>query len=262
MPQQHMVIPHYMRNSKEMVVERRMAEDSYVDIKRQDSDSSLSSFQDIPLLIPQEADGSGASNEGSKSNELEMGHNFDEQSSRDGKVPFSFRKLIDEPSVAATPMKGFLNDDYLALKQDLSLDVLHPGNRTEKEWSEAQEQDDQLVSADEPTQVGPRVSCCCQVNYTVRIPDFSLLLSIILGNSMLCYLRSMSYMDCSILAQAYFYRFELYGPVRRVCRLISDKWFFSLEVIVDFGGFMQIKCFYSNPNMCEDSVFFKNIKLF
>lgn len=184
-----------------MVVERRIAEDTYVDIKRQDSDSSLSSFQDIPLLIPQEADGSGASNEDPKSNELEMGHDFDEQSSRDGKVPFSFRKLIDEPSVAATPVKGFINDlDYLAHKQDLFLDVLHPGNRTTEEaWSETQEQDGQLVSADEPTQVGPRVSCRCQVNYRVRIPNYSSLLSITLGNSMHYYLCSMNYMDCSIL---------------------------------------------------------------
>ncbi|KAL8157962.1 phospholipase D zeta 1-like isoform X2 [Apium graveolens] len=132
MPQQHMVIPHYMRSSNEMVVDRRSAIDTYVDIKRQDSDSSLSSFQDIPLLIPQEADGSGASNEDSKSRKLEMGHDFDEQSSRDGK--------------------------------DLSRDVLLSGNRTtEKEWSETQEQDDRLVSADEPIQVGPRVSCRCQV---------------------------------------------------------------------------------------------------
>lgn len=171
MPQQHMVIPHYMRNITEMVVERRIAEDTYIDIKREDSDSSLSSFQDIPLLIPQEADGSGASNEDSKSNELEMDHDLDEQSSRASKVPFSIRKLIDEPSVAATPMKGFVDDlDYLALKQDLSSDVLHPGNRKEKEWLETQEQDDQVASAGEPTQVGPRVSCRCQVNYIVRIP--------------------------------------------------------------------------------------------
>lgn len=165
MPQQHMVIPHYMGNSKEMVVESKIAEDTYKDIKRQDSDSSLSSFQDIPLLIPQEADGPSASNEDSKLKELDMNHDFDDQPSRDSEVPFSLRRLKNEPSVAAMPMKGCVDDlDFLALKQDLSLDVLQPRNRTpEKEWWETREQGDQVDSADETEQIGPRVSCRCQV---------------------------------------------------------------------------------------------------
>lgn len=172
MPQQHMVIPHYMRNSKEMVVERRIAEDTYKDIKRQDSDSSLSSFQDIPLLIPQEADGPSACNEDSKSRELDMNHDFDDQPSRDSKFPFSLSKLKNEPSVAAMPMKGCVDDlDFLALKRDLSSDVLHPSSGTpEKEWWETQEQGDQVVSADESEQFGPRVSCRCQVTRSWNSP--------------------------------------------------------------------------------------------
>ncbi|KAL1803711.1 phospholipase D zeta 1 isoform X2 [Daucus carota subsp. sativus] len=132
MPQQHMVIPHYMGNSKEMVEEKRIAEGTNKNIKRQDSDSSLSSFQDIPLLIPQEADGPSASNEDSKLNELEMNHDFNDQPREDSK--------------------------------DFSLDVLQSSDETsENKWLETQERSDKVVSADETGQVGPRASCRCQV---------------------------------------------------------------------------------------------------
>lgn len=157
MPQHHMVIPHYMGSSKEMEVERKIAEDTYRAIKREDSVSSLSSFQDIPLLIPQEADELRGSNVDSKSNGL------DDQPSRGSKGPFSFRKSKNEPLVEDTPMKGFVDNlDSVALKHDLSSDI---SKRTsEKEWWETQERGDQVVSADETGQVGPRVSCRCQVS--------------------------------------------------------------------------------------------------
>lgn len=157
MPQHHMVIPHYMRSSKEMEVERKITEDTYGGMKRDDSVASLSSFQDIPLLIPQEADELRASNVDSISNEL------DDQPSRGNKGPFSFRKSKNDPLVEDTPMKGFVdNFDSLVFKQDLSSDI---NKRTsEKEWWETQERGDQVVSADETGQVGPRVSCRCQVS--------------------------------------------------------------------------------------------------
>ncbi|GFZ13972.1 phospholipase D P1 [Actinidia rufa] len=56
MPQHHMVIPHYMSESREMDVQINVGND-HKDIKRQDSFSSRSSYQDVPLLIPQEAEG-------------------------------------------------------------------------------------------------------------------------------------------------------------------------------------------------------------
>ncbi|KAK1385618.1 Phospholipase [Heracleum sosnowskyi] len=157
MPQHHMVIPHYMGSSKEMEVGRKIAEDTYRGMKRDDSVASLSSFQDIPLLIPQEADELRASNVDSISNEL------DDQPNRGSKGPFSFRKSKNDPLVEDTPMKGFVdNFDSLALKQDLSSDISKRAS-SEKEWWETQERGDQVVSADETGQVGPRVSCRCQV---------------------------------------------------------------------------------------------------
>ncbi|CAN1193879.1 Phospholipase D zeta 1 [Linum perenne] len=52
MPQQHMVMPHYMGNSSPVEIKSKNADGS-VRIPMQDS-SSRSSFQDIPLLLPQE----------------------------------------------------------------------------------------------------------------------------------------------------------------------------------------------------------------
>ncbi|GKB19118.1 phospholipase D zeta 1-like protein [Tanacetum coccineum] len=54
--QQHMVIPHYMGSSKEQEDGKPKSSEVQLLINRQDSFTSLSAFQEIPLLIPQEAD--------------------------------------------------------------------------------------------------------------------------------------------------------------------------------------------------------------
>lgn len=53
-------------------------------------------------------------------------------------------------------MKGFVDDLGI-------LDPQHSMKTSNKEWWEAQERGDQVISADESGQVGPRVSCRCQV---------------------------------------------------------------------------------------------------
>lgn len=70
MPQHHMVIPHYLWNSRELEVEKKSFDNSR-GTTVQDSFSRGSSFHDIPLLLPQEADGQDAENEGPKLNGLE-----------------------------------------------------------------------------------------------------------------------------------------------------------------------------------------------
>ncbi|XP_022719474.1 phospholipase D zeta 2 isoform X2 [Durio zibethinus] len=55
MPQHHMVLPHYMGN-REINIESK-GEVNQKDLSRQDSFSSRSPFEDIPLLLPQESDG-------------------------------------------------------------------------------------------------------------------------------------------------------------------------------------------------------------
>ncbi|KAA8548972.1 hypothetical protein F0562_000656 [Nyssa sinensis] len=163
MPQHHMVIPHYMGRSREREIESKKVGDNYGDIKRQDSFSSRSSFQDIPLLMPQEADGTDASNGDSKLYGMDEARDL--QTCEGSRSPFSFRKFKMEPLVSDMPMKGFVDDlDTLDHRWELSSDVkVQPSMKTvDKEWWETQERGN-LVSADETGQVGPRVPCRCQV---------------------------------------------------------------------------------------------------
>ncbi|GAV64170.1 PLDc domain-containing protein/PLDc_2 domain-containing protein [Cephalotus follicularis] len=155
MPQQHMVIPHYLGRSKEMEVESKNVEVHSKDIKRQDSFSSRSSLQDIPLLLPQEAEGLDGV---SKSNGLDSG--------LDRSLSFTFRKSKTEPIITDTPMKGFVDDlDALDVHPKMSSDVRpQPGAKTsDPDWWETQERGDLDGFANESGQVGPRTSCRCQI---------------------------------------------------------------------------------------------------
>ncbi|TYH82597.1 hypothetical protein ES332_D02G072900v1 [Gossypium tomentosum] len=145
MPQQHMVIPHYMGRSKEIDQEGYKGH-------RQDSFSSISSLQDIPLLLPQEAD----------CTEVPKSNSPDPTPSKSG--CFAFRKSKIEPAVADTPMKGFV-DDSLDFNKEKPLDIKRqPGSKlTDPEWWEIQERSDQVGFLDETGQVGPRTSIRCQV---------------------------------------------------------------------------------------------------
>ncbi|KAJ9699662.1 hypothetical protein PVL29_005502 [Vitis rotundifolia] len=168
MPQHHMVIPHYMGRSREMEVEKKNVENNHKDIKKLDSFSSRSSFQDIPLLLPQEPDGLDSSNGESKLNGFDSSGSLLDQPTRVSRsLSFSFRKSKIEP-VPDMPMKGFVDDldiDTLDLKGKISSDVMaQPGMRTcDREWWETQERGNQVLSADETGQVGPSIPCRCQV---------------------------------------------------------------------------------------------------
>ncbi|CAK7333296.1 unnamed protein product [Dovyalis caffra] len=158
MPQQHMVIPHYMGQNKEMEVERKDIEDNVKGIKRQDSFSSRSSLQDIPLLLPQEADGPDGSGVGPKLNGLD--------STPGRSLPHAFRKSKIESVVPDMPMTSFVDDhDALDLHVKVSPDLSAQAcsKTSDLEWWETQERVDQVGSMDQSGQVGPRVSCHCQI---------------------------------------------------------------------------------------------------
>lgn len=166
MPQQHMVIPHY-RGSREFEVESKNSNVNQKDVKRLDSFSPRSSSQDIPLLLPQEADGMDASKGNPKSSGLNSSLDLLNHPSRVSKsLSFPFRKSKIESVVPDMPMKGFVDDhDTLNLQENMSLDaVAQPGvNTMDEEWWKIQERGNQVVSEDETGQVGPRSSCRCQV---------------------------------------------------------------------------------------------------
>ncbi|XP_027165405.1 phospholipase D zeta 1 isoform X1 [Coffea eugenioides] len=163
MPQHHMVIPHYMGINRDIDDEIKNDGNIRKRTKKQESFSSRSSCQDIPLLMPQEADGLDASEGQLKLNGLSREYGFHDQASRPSKSPFSFRKSKVEPINPDMPMKGFVDDlDASHMLQELS--SMQPGFKPSgNEWWETQDRSGQVDLADESGQVGPRVSCRCQV---------------------------------------------------------------------------------------------------
>ncbi|XP_010551080.1 PREDICTED: phospholipase D zeta 1 [Tarenaya hassleriana] len=155
MPQHHMVIPHYMGRHRATEIEPKKEEDAFKGIKREDSFSSRSSLQDIPLLLPQEPVEQDGSSGGRKANGM---------NSRN--VPFSFRKSKIEPVDGDTPMRGFVDDlNVLDIPAKKSSDTLaqRDSSAVDSEWWETQERGYQVGSPDEAGQVGPRASCRCQI---------------------------------------------------------------------------------------------------
>ncbi|KAL8490601.1 hypothetical protein ACS0TY_022561 [Phlomoides rotata] len=163
LPQHHMVIPHYMGKSAEIEIGNKN-DSIHEEIKRSDSFSSPSAFQDVPLLMPQEANGPDSAKIEPKLNGFNTLHDLHGQPSRPSRNSF-FRKSKIEPLIPDMPMRGFVDDlDSLDLQSQLSSHVLQPGaEASEMEWWETQERGDQVVSADEIGQVGPRASCRCQI---------------------------------------------------------------------------------------------------
>uniref|UniRef100_A0A7N1A2T8 Phospholipase n=1 Tax=Kalanchoe fedtschenkoi TaxID=63787 RepID=A0A7N1A2T8_KALFE len=165
MPKQHMVIPHYL-GSREIDIGTKVL-NGHMDIKRLDSFSPRSSSQDIPLLLPQEADGMGVPQDDSRTNGLDPTSDHQGQPRRSsGSISLPFLKSKTEPLLPDMQMKGFVDDyDSLDLQTKLSSRVVdEPVTKmSDEEWWETQERGTQLPSAEENGQVGPCTSCRCQV---------------------------------------------------------------------------------------------------
>ncbi|XP_021682219.2 phospholipase D zeta 1 isoform X2 [Hevea brasiliensis] len=155
MPHHHMVLPHYMGKSREIDIENKKAEKYEKDIARQDS-FSLSPLQDVPLLLPQEADGLVLYSVDQKLTTEYKNENLpDQPTGFCGSFSFSFQKSKVESLVPDTPVENCVNE----------LDSMHLQSNTHMsdEWSGTSEEDDHDVSAGEYGQVGPRTACHCQV---------------------------------------------------------------------------------------------------
>lgn len=165
MPQHHMVIPHYLGRSSDIPIESKNNKDKV--IKREDSFSSSSQDQDIPLLLPQESGGLGTPKGDSKPNgRISFSHHHDQPRRINSGLPFSFRKAKIAAIGPDTPMKSFVDDlDSMHYHENMSHDrMAHVDlQNTEPEWWETQERGDQGGFADESGQTGPRASCRCQV---------------------------------------------------------------------------------------------------
>ncbi|GAU29391.1 hypothetical protein TSUD_31980 [Trifolium subterraneum] len=143
MPHHHMVIPHYMGRSKEFDIDDKKDEDDKKEIERQDSFSSQSPLQDIPLLLPQEADGAVTSSE-------------DDRNSSESS-PLLSQNLNGETLVSEHQKKE-LQDEAVAfnLEDQCIVDAVD-------DWWETPEGTNDDATTLEYGQVGPRTSCHCQV---------------------------------------------------------------------------------------------------
>ncbi|KAI4371396.1 hypothetical protein MLD38_019637 [Melastoma candidum] len=160
MPQHHMVIPHYLGKSKDTGIQSKNIED-YKKLKRQDSFSSRSSVQEIPLLLPQEPDLLGALSNGGKSKLLDLSPQQADIHSRQGKnQQFSFRMSKVEPLPTATPMKDFADDVGMGFPGKV---ILTSTGILDQEWWETQERGGQISCVNDSEQAGPRTSCRCQI---------------------------------------------------------------------------------------------------
>ncbi|KAL9259459.1 Phospholipase D zeta 1-like protein [Drosera capensis] len=150
MPQQHMVIPHYMGRSNGEVEDNNHSENH---MKRQDSFSSRMSSQDLLLLLPQEADGGEL--------DATLDHSDQRMKIMRG-VSFSFHKSKVVPLISDTPMKGFV-DDF-----DMLDGSLYPATiSSDKKFGDTREHGTLNVTSDETAQVGPCVSCRCQNQFFI-----------------------------------------------------------------------------------------------
>ncbi|KAK4425907.1 Phospholipase D zeta 1 [Sesamum alatum] len=165
LPQHHMVIPHYLGMSKEIEFGHMNINGSHTDMKRNDSFSSRASSQDIPLLMPQEAGGLDAVEGEAKVNAFNILHDLDDHPSRRYRSPFYLHKSRIEPLAPDMPLRDFSDDLGTSDHQsEFSSNVMQPGSQvSDKEWWETQERGNQVLIADETGQVGPHVSCSCQV---------------------------------------------------------------------------------------------------
>ncbi|CAI9103469.1 OLC1v1001952C1 [Oldenlandia corymbosa var. corymbosa] len=127
-PQQHMVIPHYMgSNGIEIKKQPVTIDENY--FGRQDSFSSQSPSEDVPLLLPKEANSLNFSS-------------LDEESDGLGSNQHDLNRVKDNAG---------------------SHELGEPDLGTSDNWWQSQERFCQSASFDEIGQVGPRTSCSCQV---------------------------------------------------------------------------------------------------
>ncbi|XVE89606.1 hypothetical protein DITRI_Ditri20bG0009200 [Diplodiscus trichospermus] len=162
MPQHHMVLPHYMGN-REIDIESK-GEIDQKDLSRQDSFSSRSPFEDIPLLLPQES-GLLVSNGDKNLNGLLSKH---EHLSQEHGIHGSFSTSHDSEvdSLGSDTQTKGTEDDHNSMdpRCDLESDEMPQSDmEIPDEWWETTANDGSDASAGEYGETGPRIACHCQV---------------------------------------------------------------------------------------------------
>lgn len=132
-------------------------------ISRQDSFSSRSPFEDIPLLLPQESDGLVVSNGDENLNGLLSKH-----------VPLS----LEHGDGGSSSFPHDSEDDHHSMdaRTDLESNKIPQSDmEISDEWWETAVNDESDASAGEYGETGPRVACRCQVSFLLNADELRLI---------------------------------------------------------------------------------------
>ncbi|KAK8689373.1 hypothetical protein V6N13_088094 [Hibiscus sabdariffa] len=162
MPQHHMVLPHYMGN-REISIESK-GDVNQRELGRQDSFTSPSPFEDIPLLLPQESDEFAVSNGDQKLNGL---FSKLDPLSEEHRVHarLSSHHSGSDSLGSDTQTKGIADDHHrMDPRKDLKTnETLQTDMEFPDEWWETTVTDDNDTSVSEYGEIGPRIACHCQI---------------------------------------------------------------------------------------------------
>lgn len=161
MPQHHMVLPHYMGKSSDIDISEKISK-LYPEEMSRNSFSSETPPDDIPLLLPHEANGLESSTMENKWNDFNSskyapnGHgrsrSFSYQDSKGTSyldTRYSFVDNHDTANVESATLVETTSESDLQVKEN---------------WFETKQQSFQVKSTNEVTEVGPRSLCRCQVS--------------------------------------------------------------------------------------------------
>ncbi|CAI0404922.1 unnamed protein product [Linum tenue] len=163
MPHHHMVLPHYLGRSVEIDIEQNHMEDEQKRMNRLDSISSLSPFEDVPLLLPQEADDLVVHScmEQNNISKATVDSLPDPSAEAKRRISFSFQNpVVESTSAPDTTTSADSSSNELDFME------LHGNNKqVSDESSETSGEED--GHHEFPfcgyEQVGPRVACSCQI---------------------------------------------------------------------------------------------------
>ncbi|KAH9616705.1 hypothetical protein KSS87_014109 [Heliosperma pusillum] len=139
-PRHHMVLPHYMKSTDMDIPTKKET-----NLNRQDSGSSQSPELNVPLLLPQDSDSLHVS---------KCDGAIQDKNDWQKKVGISYPEV--ETIAHGTLIDGFVN-------QISSTEVENECTDTAFEWWESQERGDLVNFSSEPSSIGPRTSCHCQI---------------------------------------------------------------------------------------------------
>lgn len=129
-----------------MDIENKKAEENQTDSEDRRDSFSPSPLQDVPLLLPQEADAIFTNG---------IDQKITDESKITGNFSFSFGKEKVEALVPDASRKNSVDElDFLDLQSN---------SQMSDSWSETSCEDGHDVSSGECGQVGPRTACRCQV---------------------------------------------------------------------------------------------------